>query len=447
MMTPTGEWGLRDARGAIDDLTGQAQLSSPGNSLLRFSDEAGEVFLSYRAKTLANKSLIDKYSGMTHDTITVKGREFPLYKEPSTGYWRVRKRTRDVSINKSTRISDLAEARKWARVFIERELNNSYRLATGGHTLEEVAAAYLSFPKAAREYVAEANVARLRTVVREALGKELCEVRVKDIGPRLWEQYAASRHGGRLDLSTPRRENIGIMSALRSAASVFARKLDRRYKDAGIFLDFANMRELPFLPVLHVHRQPVSADAIQSLTMAWKSLRQDNPLLYTTIGLALHAGLRASEIAAARRNWVETDGSAVRVILRDRPEEGFRTKGKVDSSAWVSGLVLDIEFAAHLLSLPDGLLVPVEGSKAWFFKTIVNQWVRQFIPRELDGKGLHRLRGLYGDAVKSRFEAQILARTASIDAARLALGHTSAAITLRNYLTPDAASTTPGNLG
>jgi hypothetical protein len=42
--------------------------------------------------------------------------------------------------------------------------------------------------------------------------------------------------------------------------------------------------------------------------------------------------------------------------------------------------------------------------------------------------------------VKSRFEAQILARTASIDAARLALGHTSAAITLRNYLTPDAAA-------
>lgn len=384
---------------------------------------------------------------MNHDTIIVRGREFPLYKEASTGYWRIRKRTADVSINKSTRISDLAEARKWARVFIDRELNNSYRLATGGHTLEEVATAYLSFPKATRDYVAEANVARLRTVVREATGKELWEVRVKDIGPRLWEQYAASRHGGKLDLSTPRRENIGIMSALRSAASVFARKLDRRYRDAGIFLDFANMRELPFLPILHVQRQPVSSDGLQKLIQAWRELKQTNPLLYTTVGLALHAGLRASEIAAARRNWVETDGSAVRVVLRDRPEEGFRTKGKVDSSAWVSGLVLDIEFAAHLLSLPDGPLVPVQGSKAWFFKTVVNQWVRQFISREMDGKGLHRLRGLYADAVKTRFESQILARTASIDAARLALGHTSPAITLRHYLTPDAASTTPGILG
>lgn len=384
---------------------------------------------------------------MNHDTIIVRGREFPLYKESSTGYWRIRKRTADVSINKSTRISDLAEARKWARVFIERELNNSYRLATGGHTLEEVVTAYLSFPKATRDYVAEANVARLRTVVREATSKELWEVRVKDIGPRLWEQYAASRHGGKLDLSTPRRENIGIMSALRSAASVFARKLDRRYKDAGIFLDFANMRDLPFLPILHAQRQPVSAEGLQTLTAAWRDLKQTNPLLYTTIGLALHAGLRASEIAAARRNWVETDGSAVRVVLRDRPEEGFRTKGKVDSSAWVSGLVLDIEFAAHLLSLPDGLLVPVQGSKAWFFKTVVNQWVRQFISREMDGKGLHRLRGLYADAIKTRFESQILARTASIDAARLALGHTSPAITLRHYLTPDAASTTPGTLG
>lgn len=381
---------------------------------------------------------------MNHDTIIVRGREFPLYKEATTGYWRIRKRTRDVSINKSTRISDLAEARKWARVFIERALDNSYRLATGGHTLEEVAAAYLSFPKATRDYVAEANVARLRTVVRDAIGKELCEVRVKDLGPRLWEQYAAVRHGGKLDLSTPRRENIGIMSALRSAASVFARTLDRRYRDAGIFLDFANMRELPFLPILQAVKQAISPDTVQRLLTAWRELKQENPLLYTTIGLALHAGLRSSEIAAARRNWVETDGSAVRVVLRDRPEEGFRTKGKVDSSAWDSGLVLDIEFAAHLLAMPDGLLVPIQGSKAWFFKTLANQWVRQFIPREVDGKGLHRLRGLYGDAVKARFEAQILARTASIDAARLALGHTSPAITLRHYLTPDAASTLLG---
>lgn len=374
---------------------------------------------------------------MITDTITVRGRDFAMNKDPKTGNWRVRKRTKEASIDKSTGISDLPEARRWARVLIERTLDDHLRLATGGHTLEEVAVAYLGFPKQVREYVAAANVARLRIIVREALGKELSEVRVRDIGPRLWEQYAAVRHGGRLDLSTPRRENIGILSSLRCAASVFTKKLDRRYRDAGIFLDFANMREIPPLPVLAVRRAPIAHDVQASLLTAWRALKAAQPALYTTIGLALHAGLRASEILAARRNWVEVSDTSVRIVLRDRPEEGFRTKGETSGEAWVSGLVLDLEFAAHLVSLPEGRLVNPPCGDEWFFGRLTNDWVRQFIPRELDRKGLHRLRGLYADNIKNRFESQILARTASIDAARLALGHSSAAVTLKHYLTPN----------
>lgn len=373
---------------------------------------------------------------MNTETITVRGREFQLIKDKKSGRWRIRKRTGEVTVDKTTGCTDLAEAKKWARVYADKALNNAYRLVTGGHTLEEVVEAYLSFPKVVRDYVAEANVARLRTVVREALGKELEEVPARSITYRLWEDYAATRHGGKLDLSTPRRENIGITAALRSACSIFAKKLDHRYEEAGIRLDFANLRRVPSLPVLAATREPLPDGLLAELTEAWKQLRFENPAMYVAIGLALHAGLRASEIRAAQRHWIAQQDMNVRIVLRDRPDEGFRTKGGTKADSWLSGLVLDFEFAAYLLGLPPGpLVVPHVASHDWFYDGICNKWVRQFIPRSMDGKGMHRLRSIYADNVKSRFEAQILARQAGIDAARIALNHGSAAVTLQHYLT------------
>jgi integrase len=378
----------------------------------------------------------DTHHMNTTDTITVRGREFQLIKDARSGRWRIRKRTKDVFINQTTGCTDLAEAKKWARTLAEKALNNAYRIVSGGHTLEEVAAAYLSFPKAVRDYVAEANVARLRIVVREALGKELEEVPARSITYRLWEDYAAKRHGGKLDLSTPRRENIGIVAAIRSACSLFAKKLDHRYEEAGIRLDFANLRRVPSLPVLAATRSPLPDDVLPRLLEAWKELRFTDAAMYTAIGLALHAGLRSSEIRAAQRHWIAQQDMNVRVVLRDRPEEGFRTKGGPKADSWLSGLVLDFEFAAYLLGRPEGrLVVPNVESMDWFLDGLCNRWVRQFIPRELDGKGLHRLRSIYADNVKKRFEAQILARQAGVDAARLALNHGSAAVTLQHYLT------------
>jgi farnesyl diphosphate synthase len=154
----------------------------------------------------------------------------------------------------------------------------------------------------------------------------------------------------------------------------------------------------------------------------------------TAIGLALWAGLRASEIAAATRHWLEQEGMELRVVLRDREEENFRTKGKVNAT-WKSGLVIDMEFAAHLLSLPEGNLVPLHGrNKDWFFDNTCNVWVRQFITREMSQKGMHALRAMYAQTVKERFGMHIMAHAASLEAARSALGHQSINTTLNHYL-------------
>ena len=369
------------------------------------------------------------------DTITVRGREFTLLKDPKSGNWRIRKRTKDITVDQSLKTSDLAEARKWGRAVAEEHLGNAYRLVTGGHTLEEVAKAYLGFPKAVRPYVAQANVERLRVIVRKTYGKELSEVTARSITYRIWEDYAALRHGGKMDLSTPRRENIGIMAAIRSAASLFAKKLDCRYEEAGIRLDWANLRRIPCLPVLKARRQALPEGTLNALLVAWRGLKNTDIQLYTTIGLALHAGLRSSEIQAATRNWIETDGENVRVVVRDRPEENFFAKGGTKEDAWLAGLVLDADFAQHLLGLQGKLVDIGNASSDWFFGHKANAWVRKFIPKELDGKGLHRLRGLYADAIKLKFESQLLANRAGIDAARLALNHGTAAVTLQHYLT------------
>lgn len=376
---------------------------------------------------------------MNTDTITVKGREFTLLKDAKSGNWRIRKRTEDCWLDKTTGISELGEARKMARIIIERHLNENYRILTGNHTLEEVAQAYLSFPKAVRPYVAEANVARLRQIVRDTYDLKLSDVIAKNITYRLWEDYAAFRHGGKLDLSTPRRENIGITSAMRSACSLFAKKLDRRYEEAGIRLDFANLRTVPSLPILKVRRQPLPENTLPAILAAWRDLRDTDTNLYFTIGLALHAGLRSSEIDAATTAWIEQSGANVKVVVKDRPDEGFYAKGGTKDDSWLAGLVLDDQFAFDLLELKESGYANIINlrpeSREWFFGHTVNAWVRQFIPKELDRKGLHRLRGMYADAIKLKFEAQILASRAGIDAARLALNHNTAAVTLQHYLT------------
>jgi hypothetical protein len=100
--------------------------------------------------------------------------------------------------------------------------------------------------------------------------------------------------------------------------------------------------------------------------------------------------------------------------------------------------VIDMEFAAHLLSLPEGPLVPLQGkNRDWFFDHTCNVFVRQFITRELSAKGMHALRALYAQTVKERFSLHIMAHAASLEAARSALGHQNVQTTINSYLTHD----------
>ena len=366
---------------------------------------------------------------MTPTTIIVKGREFPLHKCPKSGNWAINKRTAELHLVKSTGISDLPEAKKWAKVHIEKALSNAYRLACGGHTLEEVVQTYLRLPVAVQPETKHHNVMRLRAVVGEVFGAELEEVKAQLITFRLWTDYIAAKQGGTADLTTQRRANISIQSTLRAAASVFSKKLDHLYESEGIQLDFANLRRVPSLPVPALERAELDVSELE------KAL-PDAPLpIRVAVGLALHAGLRSKEVQFCARHWLVQEGEHWRIVLKPRPLENFTPKGRPDGGSWLNGLILDSDFGAFLSTLPEGRLVaPVGMSDEWFYGHVVCDWVRQFIPREVDAKALHALRRVYAQRVRAKFASKLLASEVGLDAARVALGHKSVSVTLNHYL-------------
>jgi integrase len=369
-----------------------------------------------------------------HHTLTVQGRDFILTCDERTGYWRVRRRCSDFRIDRSIRVRELSEAKKVAKQLIELELERVKSLRECGHNLDELCNAYLEMPKPVREYIAERNVAALKRVVKAVLGRRLTKVFARTLTYKLWEDYAAIRHGGKLDLSTPRRENVSIMSEIRMAASIFSPKLEHRYAEQGIVMDWDNVRRLPCLPVLKVRKSAVAKESLEEMKAAWEALRTTDEPMYITIGLAWWCGLRASELMAAQRHWLVENNGHYRIELRDRPEENFRTKTNLSVENRFNGMCLHDKFGFFLLSLPDGKLVQRTcGAEHWLWKA--NAWVRQFIPKTLDTKGLHKLRGLFCDAVMHRFEQEILARRVGTEAAAMAVGHSSTRTTEQHYLT------------
>ncbi len=162
---------------------------------------------------------------------------------------------------------------------------------------------------------------------------------------------------------------------------------------------------------------------------AWRALREVDPPLYYTVGLARFAGLRAGEIGQARRSWLcRQEGGGVEVELRDRPEDGYQTKTGVPYFS----PVLDAAFATDLLARPEGLLTPrTENFKRWLIRK-PQAWLRPFVGAAV--KPLHRLRGLYAADLAERTRKAVLASLAGTEAASKALGHTTTRTTRRHYL-------------
>jgi integrase len=299
-------------------------------------------------------------------------------------------------------------------------------------TLADVVEFYRVMPKRAGQKAEDLNVMWLKCIVREAWGRDLKDVRIDAIGPKLWREFMTKRQGGKLDLAKRRLGNASINTAVRCAASIFIKRLRPLYKEEGIIIP-EDACDIHWLPV--VRRPPAELDqseileTIQSLATNPRTLPD-----WRTLATARFAGLRRSEIMALRGGWYAEHRGKPVVELRDRPEEDFLTK----TGRSYRATILDPELARQLKATPkDELFVlPVWESRERWFAFEPQKWLKPFMPSVQ--KPLQRLRGLYADHLAELTEDAITARLAGVKEASKALGHTTTTTTSNHYLSDDA---------
>lgn len=354
------------------------------------------------------------------ESVIWQGRRYPVVKE-STGTWRLRSRSRHHPVDFGTGTTDLSAAKRIAKDHLEGRAAGIAK--RGEETLEAVVKVYEVMPKRCGERAVTDNVQRLRSIVRLAWGRELSQVRLSELSPKLWRDFMAAKLGGKLDLATRRPGNSAINAAVRSAASIFIPRLRPAYAEEGISIP-EDAAVIQWLPVMHL---PPALSDDDGLICWWESLPEALPEWFA-VGLARFAGLRSAEIAACRPEWLEGDS----IVLRDRPEEGFLTKTGKPYRA----LILRPELADAIRASEPGELIvqPSFHDRREWFERVLPRLVRPFSPDAK--KPLHRLRGLYADHVARVTREAVAARLAGIREASAALGHTTTATTINHYLTP-----------
>lgn len=379
-------------------------------------------------------------------TLVHEGVKYPMFREPKSGAWRVRKRTKFVRVDFSTGNTNLAHAKDAAADILARNQQEVKRRSGGASTLQELCDIYKRMPKRVSEDVAADNINRLAKVVRVAWGKNLDDVRLSDLTSQLWEDYAAMRQGGKLDLATRTEGNRGINAAMRMASSIFSAGLARAYEKEGVRLDLHAVTRIQWLPEIQVKILPLSTDSLDAFHAALPALRADDYPMWRAVMIARYSGLRSGEISAARKNWLERRKSGVLgFAVHDRPDQGYLHKTGEDYFAPITSRELEED----LLAGPDGELVNLDlspvrvsatgrpvprTSRDKFFRNHCNNWLRNFFQKP--HKGMHRLRALYLEEIRDTRVAEVLAEAEreGNEAAKSAAGHTSINTTKTHYL-------------
>ncbi len=347
------------------------------------------------------------------------GRVLPMF--PQAEGWRVRSRSKAFPVDFFFNTPSLPEAKRLAKEKLS-AMPEPQEKARG--TLEDASRLYLAAPKRCSQDTAEGNISRLRSVVRDAWGKALDQVQADRLS-ELWPAYVAAKQGRKQpDYSSRRRENHGIVSAMKQAASVFLPALWPYYRRQGLILPADAVTIL--WPATSTLVKPEARE--DALLDAWQALRNQDLDLWLVIGLARFAGLRQSEILAYRGKWLEMRGTVPHVRIKDREEDGFFNKTGKNYSA----LILNPDLAEYLSAMqPEQALLCRPDAARWIQRA-PQQWLKPFTG---DAKApLHRLRGLYADHVRRETEQAILARQAATKQASQNLGHTSTKTTEDHYL-------------
>ena len=217
--------------------------------------------------------------------------------------------------------------------------------------------------------------------------------------------------------------HVTANSIRRQARSLFTSELLAAYKSAELHVDVADFMSVkPLDEGTKVFRMP-SADTIKQIRAAAPDLKSKDPNAYRIYLLALSAGLRKTEIASARWNWIEeADGGRV---IHVQTTDDFRPKSKRDRLVPLEEFVytelqsIRIQRVAGVDYILDGL--PSERHDKSFrrFSTWLAGlgWTRK--------KKAHELRKVFGSYVCDKV---------GLSAAQDLLGHSSPEITKQYYV-------------
>jgi len=248
------------------------------------------------------------------------------------------------------------------------------------------------------------NTLALRLVLRRVLGRE-------EVGTESTARLTADVVGDYVRAAIDGRAGEAEASArrtacstLRQARSVFSRRMLREPEFRKLRLpalaDF--LEASPGIDPQKILSLPSTALRLRTLRAAAAAWRARSPL-YVVYLLAQHLGMRAGEIAAARWSWIEDHAGGARwMVIRDRPDDGFRVKGRPGRAPIRAAVWRRLQ--AYRSDSP--LIVPGSTPTARH-KLIYREaadWLEGVGWAEVEtNKRIHELRRLYGSKVWTKY--------------------------------------------
>jgi integrase len=239
----------------------------------------------------------------------------------------------------------------------------------------------------------------------------------------LREQYFRAAQGGALDWNEPQEGNVSINSTLAQGCDVFSKNAIY-HKLKGLQLPALDgFLKGPWLPEEDSKPEPLTVGQWEAMMEAVPALDRTQPELGLVNALLRQTGLRSSYVEAARGSWMEAHEGRTFMVIRNRPEEGFRKKrGTRDQQIPIGpGLAARLAGRTGYLVLPEG----TAAARQELVSKQHNSWLKALIGGVGErGQGNHRLR----DTV-----ASVLWSVDCPTAAQEALGHSSVDTTAKHY--------------
>lgn len=268
----------------------------------------------------------DTYQDQT--TFRFRGKEYTLVRRGAGAPYSFRVQHMGRRLIRSTGKTDVSVARTKAKAMLAEILANDEAPKVERRRVPkigEVVEAFKGGDQFVKRETANKYASCLRVIVRKAKGwtdEQIDASSISILSDTLLRSFQAKQQGREtVDFVEPMKENAWINSAVRQSRALFSRRAILEYEKRGWRMPDTLLGFMHH-PILkeESHRysdNPIPQEQIDAMNKALPDLKKKDARLWA-IHLAIRLmGLRASEVAAAKRSWiVERDGTQFLVINR-----------------------------------------------------------------------------------------------------------------------------------